>query len=158
VVVSPRIYEPGSLIGKAFTLKGWKNEGFDSLPGCKCLSKRKVLFMSKALNFINLTTEINPDDTTDMSRLGSFLLALSRTNLPSRGVAGMRGRIVPHGRDYKVVFDGGAVLARPSVDGAVLHRKGQCPANECTEVTWSIRRVAEFCRKHYDEFAAEEVA
>lgn len=67
----------------------------------------------------------------------------------------MRGRVLSHGRDYKVVFDGGITLGRPSVDGAVLLRKGTCPAGECCEVTWSVRRVAEFCRRHYEEFAVE---
>jgi hypothetical protein len=113
--------------------------------------------MSMASDFITINTVVSPDDKQDLERLATFLLALSRTNLEQRGVRGS-GRVVPRGKDYAAVFDGGITLHRATAAGSVLLRQTACPVDGCGVKTFSTTREPEMCQPHWNEMHCEEVA
>lgn len=104
--------------------------------------------MTKGLDYITINTVVK--DAEDVARLGSFLLALSRSPLEERGARGA-ARVEPFREDYRVVFDNGAVLYRSSYRDALLFRETKCPVEECTHRTMSATARGEFCSRHWNE-------
>jgi hypothetical protein len=103
--------------------------------------------MSKAIDLITINTVCNADNPRDIERLGSFLLALSRTDLEERGACGA-AKVVPYGSDYKAVFTNGSALIRSTPAGSLLFRQAVCPADGCGTRTLSRTRGKELCPNH----------
>lgn len=106
--------------------------------------------MSKLFNCITFapTTTMRIDDQEDMRLLGTFMLALSRTDLSRFGVKGA-AVIEYHSGDYWLKFEGGFVIARPTKTGALLFHRAKCPC--CTVTTWSSNFKAAFCTEHRND-------
>lgn len=86
--------------------------------------------MSKAPDTMRVETTIATHDKTDMIKLGTFMLALSRADLDKLGVNGS-AQIKYNKGDYIAVFDGNNVLRRATPLGAILFREICC--SECHE-------------------------
>lgn len=114
--------------------------------------------MSKAANFITISTVIGTHDQQDAAKLGHFLLAFSRTNLGELGVHG-DAKLVFKGNRYLLVFDGGATLGLPDKSLVLptdsLSRVFVCGLDGCTTQIWVDDAKNPFCAKHRAEELCE---